>query len=121
MNSSILGTGEMGFLREIVLVLCRTFSFFVDLVLCYPLIFFATHHSRSMVSNSFATAWTVACQAPLSMGFLRQEYWGGLPFTPPGDLPDPETELRSPALASGFFTTEPPRKPRVLNYVHTYL
>jgi len=55
------------------------------------------------------------------MGFLRQEYWGRLPFTPPGDLPDPETEPRSPVLAGGFFTTESPRKPLELNYVHTYL
>ena len=38
------------------------------------------------------TLWTVACQAPLSMGFSRQEYWSGLPFPPPGDLPDPEIE-----------------------------
>ena len=46
-------------------------------------------------------------QAPLSMGFSRQEYWSGLPCPPPGDLPDPETELASltsPALAGGFFT-----------------
>ena len=51
---------------------------------------------------------TVARQAPLSMGFSRQEYWSGLPFPPPGDLPDPEIQsesLMSPALASGFFTT----------------
>ena len=53
------------------------------------------------------TLWTVACQAPLSMGFSRQEYWGGLPFPPPGDLPDPgiqSVSLRSPTLAGGFFT-----------------
>ena len=43
------------------------------------------------------TAWTVACQAPLSMGFSRQECWSGLPFPSPGDLPDPRIELRSPA------------------------
>ena len=42
----------------------------------------------------FATLWTVACQAPPSMGFSRQEYWSGLPFPPPGDLPDPEIEPR---------------------------
>ena len=55
-----------------------------------------------------ATPWTVACQAPLSMGFSRQEYWSGLPFPSPGDLPDPGIEplsVRSPALASGFITT----------------
>ena len=56
----------------------------------------------------FAIPWTVAHQAPLSMGFPRQEYWSGLPFSPPGDLPDPGTEpmsLKSPALAGRFFTT----------------
>ena len=53
------------------------------------------------------TPWTVACQAPLSMGSLRQEYWGGLPFSSSGDLPDPETEPASPALAGWFFTNEP--------------
>jgi len=43
------------------------------------------------------------------MGFLRQEYWGGLPFPSPGDLPDPGIKLTSPALAGRFFTTEPPK------------
>ena len=46
----------------------------------------------------FVTPWTVAYQAPLSMGFSRQEYWSGLPFPSPGDLPDPRIEPRSPAL-----------------------
>ena len=46
----------------------------------------------------FATPWTIAHQAPLSMGFSRQEYWSGLPFPSPGDLPDPELELGSPEL-----------------------
>ena len=49
-------------------------------------------------------------QAPPSMGFSRQEYWSGLPFLTPGDLPDPGTELASPALAGGLFTAEPPGK-----------
>ena len=52
--------------------------------------------------------WTVAHQAPLSIGFFRQEYWSGLPFPSPGDLPDPgikPVSLMSPALAGGFFTT----------------
>ena len=56
----------------------------------------------------FATPWTVAPQAPLSMGFSRQEYWSGLPWPPPEDLPDPGIELvslTSPALAGRFFTT----------------
>ena len=61
-----------------------------------------------------ATPWTVACQAPLSMGFSRQEYWSGLPFPSPGDLPDPRIEPASPvspALAGGCSTTESPGKP----------
>ena len=56
----------------------------------------------------FATLWTVACQAPLSTGFSRQEYWNGLPCPAPGDIPNPGIEpmsLTSPALAGGFFTT----------------
>ena len=60
--------------------------------------------------NSFVTPWTVAHQAPLSMGFPRQEYWSGLPFPFPGDLPNPRIELASPALAGKFFSTESPRK-----------
>ena len=52
--------------------------------------------SRSVVSNSFMTPWTVARQAPLSMGFSRQEYWSGLPFPTTGDFPDPGIELLSP-------------------------
>ena len=64
-----------------------------------------SHLSRVQL---FATPWTVASQAPLSMGFSRQESWSGLPCLPPGDLPDPGTEpasLTSPALAGGFSTT----------------
>ena len=56
----------------------------------------------------FATIWTVARQAPLSMRFSREEYWSGLPCSPPGDLSNPRIEpmsLMSPALASGFFNT----------------
>ena len=56
----------------------------------------------------FVTLWTVACQVPLSVGFSRQEYRSGLPFPPPGDIPDPGTKPTSPALAGGFFTTELP-------------
>ena len=56
----------------------------------------------------FAIPWTVACQAPLSLGFSRQEYWSELPCPPTGDLPDPgieSTSLMSPVLVGGFFTT----------------
>ena len=62
----------------------------------------------------FAVPWTRAQQPPLSMGFSRQEYWSGLPFPTPQDLPDPGMEPTSPvspALAGKFFTTEPPGKP----------
>ena len=48
------------------------------------------------------TLWAIACQAPLSVGFFRQEYWSGLPFPSPGDLPDPGVELRSPTLQALF-------------------
>ena len=58
----------------------------------------------------FATLWTIARQAPLSMGFPRQEYWSGLPFPSPGDLPNPRIKLAFPAMAGKFFTTEPPGK-----------
>ena len=63
------------------------------------------------------TPWTVAHQAPLCLGFSRQECWSGLPRPPPGGLPDPGVEpapLMSPALAAGFFITRAPRKPREL-------
>ena len=59
----------------------------------------------------FATLWTVAHQAPLSIGFSREEYWSGLPFPSPGDLPDPGIEPRSPALQADALPSEPPRKP----------
>ena len=59
----------------------------------------------------FATPWTVTSQAPLSMGFSRQEYWSGLPFPSPGDLPNPGIEPRSPALQADALSSEPPGKP----------
>ena len=58
----------------------------------------------------FATPWTVAHQAPPSMGFSRQEYWSGLPFPSLGYLPDPGIEPRSPALQADTLTSEPPGK-----------
>ena len=56
----------------------------------------------------FATPWTIAHQAPPSMGFSRQEYWSGLPFPSPGDLPDPGIKPRSPALQADTLTSAPP-------------
>ena len=64
----------------------------------------------------FATPCTVARQAPLSMGFSRQEHWSRLPLPPPGDLPHPGMELASLALAGRYFTIEPPGKPRICIY-----
>ena len=68
--------------------------------------------SRSVMSDSLRL-WTVAHQAPLSMGFPRQEYWSGLPFPSPGDLPNPGIKLASPALPGKFFTAGPPGKRRL--------
>ena len=58
-------------------------------------------------SPTLLTPWSVACQAPLSLGFSRQEYWSGLSFPPASDLPNPDIKPSSPALAGRFFTTEP--------------
>ena len=60
--------------------------------------------------------WTVAHKAPLSMGFFRQEYWHGLPFPSPGDLPNPGIEPRSPALQADALTSEPPGGRILLNH-----
>ena len=70
------------------------------------------------MSDSFVTPWTVACQAPLSMGFSRQEYWSCHALLQ--GIPDPGIEpasLVSPALADGFFTSEPIRKPKFWKYL----
>ena len=66
--------------------------------------------SCSAVSNS-ATPWTVACQAPLFMEFSRQEYWSGLPYPPPGDLPHSGNEPGSPTLQADSLLSAPPGKP----------
>ena len=64
--------------------------------------------------------WTIAHKPPLSVGFPRQEYWSGLPFPSPEDLPDLEIKLLSPALTGGFFTTESPGKPCLCCLCLTY-
>ena len=63
----------------------------------------------------FVTQWSVAHQAPQFMGISRQEYWSGLPFPSPGDLPDPGIELGSPALQTDALPSEPPGKPQAPN------
>ena len=65
--------------------------------------------SCSVMSDS----WTVACQAPMSVGFSRQEFWSGLPCPPPGDLPNPRIKPRSPASQVGSLPSEPPGKPPI--------
>ena len=61
----------------------------------------------------FATPWTVTYQAPASIGFSRQEYWSGLLFPSPGDLPDPGIEPGFPTLEADTLTSEPPGKPNL--------
>ena len=67
--------------------------------------------SREVVSDSFATPWTVACQTTLFMQLFKQEYWSGLPFPSSGDFPDPGIEPRSPALQADSLLSKPPGKP----------
>ena len=69
----------------------------------------------------FATPWTVALQTPLSLGFFRQESWKGLLLRPLRDLPNPGIEPSSPALAGGFFTTEPPARPSIITVMNIHL
>ena len=74
-------------------------------------VYWKTYHCLEVKSFSrvrlFATPWTVTYQAPLPMGFFRQDYWSGLPFPSPGDLPSPGIEPRSPALQADALTSEP--------------
>ena len=101
--------------------LCWAFSFLGAAVTHHSLDGLGTQdtrvHDPSCPVRLFGTPWTIARQAPLSMGFSRQEYWSRFPSPPPGDLPDPEikfTSLVSPVLTGIFFTTVPPGKPRNL-------
>ena len=83
----------------------------------FPLIIFPSNHIAPVVQSPscvrlFSTSWTVAHQAPLPMGFSRQEYWSGLPCPPPGDLPNPGMEPNSPSLQVDSLPSEPPGKPK---------
>ena len=75
--------------------------------------------SRLSPVQLFATVWPVAHQTPLLMGFYKQELWSELLFPSPGDLPNSGIKPMSPALAGGFFTTEPPGKP--ILYIAVYI
>ena len=85
----------------------------IQVYLTLKLTFLYAHFCKCVCAQSFShvrlfvTPWTIAHQAPLSIGFPRQEYWSGL-FSPPRDLHDPGIEPASPALAGGFFPIEPP-------------
>ena len=68
--------------------------------------------------QTVVTLWTVACQAPLYMRLFRQEYWSGLPFPPPGSLPNPGIELRSPALQADSWSAELSGKPNSLHTIN---
>ena len=68
----------------------------------------------------FATPWAVAYQAPPSVGFSRQEYWSGLPFPSPGDLPNPGIQPRDPALLTDTLPSKPPGKPYVIFFSITF-
>ena len=68
--------------------------------------------NHQVMSDSFMILWSIAYQAPLSMGFSREEYWSGLPFPTPGDLPNPGIEPRSPRLQADSLPAEPQGKPK---------
>ena len=68
----------------------------------------------------FATPRTVAYQAPPSMGFSRQDYWSGLPFPSPGDIPNPGIKPESPSLQTGALPSEPPGKPLLMEVLINY-
>ena len=87
------------------------YSFIFDVWQLYSFLLWSeVTWSRLSCVPVFVTPRTIACQAPPSMGFSRQEYWSGLPFPSPGDLPNPGIEPRSPALQADSLPSEPPGK-----------
>ena len=103
-------TNVLFYLSNYPSILGFSLTFFVSLCVCVCVCLCDQLLSSVWL---FETSWTVACQAPLSMEFSRQEYWSELAFPPPGDLPNAGIEsasLASPALAVGFFTALPPAK-----------
>ena len=89
-------------------------KYFFKIVKCWKQLMYPILSMRVRALSLFVTPWIVTCRAPLSTEFSRQEYWGGLPFPPWEDLPNPGIEpafLGSPALAGRFFTTVPAGKP----------
>ena len=110
-------SGKVGSVLSVILFLCCLSRYRVgDRDAPCPM---CSSHLLSRV-RLFATPWTTGHQAPLSMGFPREEYWSGLPFPSPGDLPNPEIKPSSPALAGRVFTTEPPGKPPCIHVACIY-
>ena len=114
-----LSTSNLGFHYMPIQGSSSVFYLFI-LLLCCEYLKGLTHFCLSVICGKvkllslvrlFATLWTVAYQAPPSMKFSRQEFWSGLPFPSPGDLPDPEIEPRPPPLEADTLTSEPPGKP----------
>ena len=128
-GSSVDGVSQARILESVAFSFSRGYSWARDqtLISCIGrqiLYHWATREAGSsmcsVVSDS-ATLWTVAWQAPLSMGFSRQEYWSGFPCPPPGDLPNPGIKPRSPTLQVDSLPSKPPKKPPIrlhLNQFH---
>ena len=100
----------------LVLILFSFFPSFINMHLCMflPGFILPSEVKVAQLCPTLATPWTVAFEVPPSMGFSRQEYWSGLPFPSPGDLPNPGIEPMSPALQADSLPTELGRKPIIL-------
>ena len=98
---------------------CLTSEVIISLAYAYYRWLYCCSVSK-LCPNLLQPCGLLACQMPLSMGFSRAKFWSGLPFPSPEDPPDPAIELVSPAMAGGFFTTEPPGKPRG-DYIYLFI
>ena len=99
------------FVSEKILRSCAIWPCFLQIWSCLEMGPWITKRASHCLIQLFATPWTVACHAPLSVGFSRQEYWSGLPVPSLEDFPNPETEPRSPTLQADSLLSEPPGKP----------
>ena len=107
-SSQFSGEFKMSSIWQVVLTTPLTWglAFFYLVIISYAVLV------RSVLSNSLQIPWTIAHQAPLSMGVLQAGYWSGLPCPPLGDLPNPGIEPKSPALQADSLPSEPARKPK---------
>ena len=109
----MLGSGLWGVCTLVSRYFCIS-GIVIIIILCIGLVVHVCVRVRAQLLSCvqlLVVPWTVAHQAPVSVGFSRQEYQSGLPFPSLGDLHDPGVKPASPALAGGFFTTEPSGKP----------